>query len=114
MFEHVACCDIDNVSILQLSLILLALELEKQMEREGEDFLSINVFLTKRMKDEEKEDLKARQSESERDIWTNLKAKTNFGRPNFKQIFTDLRDEHKGNKVRFCVFESFFCFSEPL
>eukprot|EP01095_Lingulamoeba_sp_RSL-Kostka_P005666 TRINITY_DN170_c1_g2_i1.p1 TRINITY_DN170_c1_g2~~TRINITY_DN170_c1_g2_i1.p1 ORF type:complete len:545 (+),score=177.86 TRINITY_DN170_c1_g2_i1:137-1771(+) len=78
--------------------------LEIEMKEQGDDFLSINIYLTQRFKPERIDELKLEQEESEFDPLTNLESKTNFGRPDFDVIFDDLREAHIGTKIGL-----FFC-----
>eukprot|EP01094_Clydonella_sp_ATCC50884_P009136 TRINITY_DN1866_c0_g1_i1.p1 TRINITY_DN1866_c0_g1~~TRINITY_DN1866_c0_g1_i1.p1 ORF type:complete len:541 (-),score=154.23 TRINITY_DN1866_c0_g1_i1:102-1724(-) len=78
---------------------VLLRDLELAMSESGERFLTINIYLTARMKEEQIQELVAKEAEGDVDSLTALESRTNFGRPNFERIMTDLRDDNPGKKV---------------
>jgi len=74
------------------------------MKETGNTFLSINIYLTQRLKEEIREEYKIQQEEMELDPITRLEARTKFGRPDFDTIFDELKEAHIGEKlgVFFC------------
>ena len=71
-------------------------DLELDMKETGNTFLSINIYLTQRLKEEIREEYKIQQEEMELDPITRLEARTKFGRPDFDTIFDELKEAHIG------------------
>jgi NADPH oxidase len=63
-------------------------QLEDQVEHEG--FLSINTYLTSRLSEEQINNIIL--NDDDKDAITNLKSRTNFGRPDWSQIFGQMRN----------------------
>jgi len=78
--------------------------LENTMREQNDHFLSINIYLTERLKKELVEEYKIQQEEMELDPITRLHTRTKFGRPDFDTIYEELREAHRGEKlgVFFC------------
>jgi len=78
---------------------VLLRQLEEDMKETGNTFLSINIYLTQRIKKDILEEYKIQQQEMELDPITRLEARTKFGRPDFDTIFDELKEAHRGEKV---------------
>lgn len=70
--------------------------MEEEMEAGGDDFLSINIYLTQRLQKEILDEYKIQQEEMDVDPITRLKTRTKFGRPDFDTIFDELKEAHVG------------------
>ncbi|EEU36169.1 uncharacterized protein NECHADRAFT_52952 [Fusarium vanettenii 77-13-4] len=57
-----------------------------------DQFLRIHTFLTQKLDADTTQNVILNTVGSDTDPLTQLKARTNFGRPNFRRIFTDIRD----------------------
>lgn len=75
-------------------------EWELVMRESGDEFLSINIYLTEKMKKEEMDALQ-QQSNSNRnlDSLTALESRTNFGRPDFGKIFDTISQTHPTDRM---------------
>lgn len=68
------------------------------MNETGEDFLSINIYLTQPVKEDQLKEYKIQQEEMELDPVTRLETRTKFGRPDFETIFDEISAVHKESK----------------
>ena len=58
----------------------------------GVEFLKIHTYLTQKLDMDTTQNIVLNSVGSEMDPLTELKSRTNFGRPNFKRLFTTMRD----------------------
>lgn len=70
----------------------LLMSLEKQSNGAARDFLSIHTYLTQRVNIDTAQNIVLNSVGMDYDPLTRLRTGTRYGRPNFKQIFTTLRE----------------------
>ncbi|KAH6560323.1 hypothetical protein BASA62_010524 [Batrachochytrium salamandrivorans] len=63
------------------------------------NFLEINTFLTQKLKISEVKNIVINDGEDGRDAITGLKSRTQYGRPNWDQIFESLRARHRATDI---------------
>jgi NADPH oxidase len=86
------CRDTNNFAWFQALLNSLEAQSLEQSEGDGEDFLRIHTYLTKKLDFDTANNIVLNSVGTERDPLTELRSRTNFGRPNFKRLFGGLRD----------------------
>jgi NADPH oxidase 1 len=86
------CRDPNNFAWFQALLNSLEAQSLEQSLGDGEDFLRIHTYLTKQMDLDTANNIVLNSIGQERDPLTELRSRTNFGRPNFKRLFGGLRD----------------------
>ncbi|RPA84372.1 hypothetical protein BJ508DRAFT_206196 [Ascobolus immersus RN42] len=69
--------------------LLLAIEAQ---DREG--VIEIHTYLTLKMKPDDAQNIMINDAQAEKDAITGLRAPTNFGRPNWDEIFHAIKDTH--------------------
>jgi len=87
----------DTTSFEWFQTLLSSLEAQSQQEANapgsnGIEFLRIHTYLTQRMTANDAQNIVLNSVGSDHDPLTELKSRTNFGRPNFSKIFTDMRE----------------------
>ena len=68
-------------------------------EEDIESFLSIHAYLTQKLAIDEMKNILINEGHDNKDVITGLKARTNFGRPNWDKIFSELRNNHSGADI---------------
>lgn len=86
------CRDPNNFAWFQSLLNSLEAQSLEQSEGDGEDFLRIHTYLTKKMDIDDANNIVLNSVGTDRDPLTELRSRTNFGRPNFARLFGGLRD----------------------
>jgi NADPH oxidase len=86
------CKDPNNFAWFQALLNSLEAQSLEQSEGDGEDFLRIHTYLTKKLDIDTANNIVLNSVGTERDPLTELRSRTNFGRPNFRKLFRGLRD----------------------
>jgi NADPH oxidase len=86
------CRDPDNFAWFQALLNSLEAQSLEQAEGDGEDFLRIHTYLTKKMDLDDANNIILNSVGMDRDPLTELRSRTNFGRPNFGRLFSGLHD----------------------
>ncbi|KAJ3089548.1 hypothetical protein HK102_006141, partial [Quaeritorhiza haematococci] len=75
-------------------------DLLSTLEEENIDgFLEIHTYLTAGLKQDEVKNIIINDQEGVRDAVTGLRAPTHYGRPNFDQIFQNIRSSHPGTDI---------------
>jgi NADPH oxidase len=65
---------------------------EARMPGGGDEFLRINTYLTQKLDKDKTLNIVLNTVGADTDPLTELKARTNFGRPNFPRLFAGIRD----------------------
>jgi NADPH oxidase len=86
------CRDTNNFAWFQQLLNSLESQSLETAEYEGEDFLRIHTYLTKKLDLDTVQNIALNSVGADRDPLTELRTRTNFGRPNFKRLFGGLRE----------------------
>lgn len=86
------CRDTNNFAWFQQLLNSLEAQSLEAAEYEGEDFLRIHTYLTKKLDMDTAQNIVLNSVGMDRDPLTELRTRTNFGRPNFKRLFSGLKD----------------------
>jgi NADPH oxidase len=86
------CRDTNNFAWFQGLLNSLEAQSLESATYQGEDFLRIHTYLTKRLDIDTAQNIMLNSVGVDRDPLTELRTRTNFGRPDFKRLFTGLRD----------------------
>lgn len=84
----------DTSSFAWFHELLSSLEIQslEASEGMGDDFLRIHTYLTKEMDTDTANNIVLNSVGTDRDPLTELRSRTNFGRPNFVKLFTGLRN----------------------
>jgi NADPH oxidase len=84
----------DTSSFMWFHNLLVSLEAQSlgASEGMGDDFLRIHTYLTKEMDVDTATNIVLNSVGTDRDPLTELRSRTNFGRPDFKKLFTGMRD----------------------
>lgn len=84
----------DTSSFAWFHELLSSLEIQslEASEGMGDDFLRIHTYLTKEMDTDTATNIVLNSIGTDRDPLTELRSRTNFGRPNFVKLFTGLRN----------------------
>jgi len=86
------CRDPNNFAWFQSLLNSLEAQSLEQSEGDGEDFLRIHTYLTKKLDLDTANNIVLNSVGTDRDPLTELRSRTNFGRPNFRRLFGGLKD----------------------
>ncbi|GES79470.1 NADPH oxidase [Rhizophagus clarus] len=96
------CRDYDSFEWFQS--LLLAIE-----EQDIQQFIEIHTYLTGRLRHSEVGNIHVNDDGNVKDTITGLRSPTQFGRPNWDRIFSNMRDQHPATDVGV-----FFCGPKPL
>jgi NADPH oxidase len=86
------CRDTNNFAWFQALLNSLEAQSLETAQGQGEDFLRIHTYLTKNVDIDTANNIVLNTVGSERDPLTELRTRTNFGRPNWPRLLKGLRD----------------------
>lgn len=86
------CRDTTSFAWFQALLISLEAQSMEQSDGQGDDFLRIHTYLTKSNDMDTVNNIVLNSVGTEKDPLTELRSRTNFGRPDWKKLFCGMRD----------------------
>ncbi|RDI77766.1 hypothetical protein Vi05172_g12225 [Venturia inaequalis] len=86
------CRDTSSFAWFQALLISLETQSLEQSEGMGDDFLRIHTYLTKKLDTDTAANIILNSVGTDKDPLTELRSRTNFGRPDFKKLLGGMRD----------------------
>ena len=85
------CRDTNSFAWFQNLLVALESQSLEQSEGMGDDFLRIHTYLTKHVDADTAQNIVLNSVGTEKDPLTELRSRTNFGRPDFKKLFKGMQ-----------------------